>query len=314
MIKKKIPLFSAIGSISLLVILTLSVGASSSYTLLDSVDIGDLGSETGHNLNGWGPLEPVTHPGVWGGATPGSSRARTVYYSDLDGDKVCEYGDDPWAELVLNTNGYIAKELILSHLDGSADDSFDIYVDSTYIDHYSGDLNGEDWVTSSYTLPDLIGQINLRIEVSEPGWTYFCYWGQLAIDWVEVWGEPVDATIDIDPDTLNLKSKGKFITAYIELPEGFDVSGTDMSTVFLNGTVLAKPSPTEIGDYDSDGITDLMVKFDRASVQELVDPGENVEIIITGTVSEINFEGSDYITVIDEGKEHTSEDGSSVVE
>jgi len=32
----------------------------------------------------------------------------------------------------------------------------------------------------------------------------------------------LSATVDLDPDTLNLESKGKWITCYIELPEGYD--------------------------------------------------------------------------------------------
>jgi hypothetical protein len=33
----------------------------------------------------------------------------------------------------------------------------------------------------------------------------------------------------------------------------------------LEGTIPAEDHPTEIGDYDDDGITDLMIKFDRAN-------------------------------------------------
>ncbi|MEW5995324.1 MAG: glycoside hydrolase family 16 protein [Candidatus Zixiibacteriota bacterium] len=46
--------------------------------------------------------------------------------------------------------------------------------------------------------------------------------GEVQVDWVEVRGVPpvVPATVDIDPDTLNLKSQGRWITAYIELPAG----------------------------------------------------------------------------------------------
>jgi hypothetical protein len=39
--------------------------------------------------------------------------------------------------------------------------------------------------------------------------------------------------IDIDPDTLNLKSKIKWVTAYIELPGGYDVADIDVGTVKL---------------------------------------------------------------------------------
>jgi PKD repeat protein len=74
-------------------------------------------------------------------------------------------------------------------------------------------------------------------------------------------------TIDFDPDTLNLKSKGEWVTAYIEFPEGYDVADINVSSILLNGTISVDPNAsTAIGDYDGDGIPDLMVKFDRAEV------------------------------------------------
>ena len=109
----------------------------------------------------------------------------------------------------------------------------------------------------------------------------------------------VTATIDFQPDTLNLKSGGCFVTVYIELPEGFSVKDIDVSTILLNGEVSALSEPTEIGDYDKDGIPDLMVKFDRAEVQSVLTVGEEVEITITGKVDGTSYEGVDIIRVID---------------
>jgi len=111
----------------------------------------------------------------------------------------------------------------------------------------------------------------------------------------------IQATIDFDPDTLNLKSKGTVVTVYIELPTGYDVSQIDVSSIKLNGTVPALAKPTEIGDYDGDGIPELMVKFDRASVIMLFDgktvPG-NYVIEVTGTWEGIRFKGTATIKVI----------------
>ena len=53
-----------------------------------------------------------------------------------------------------------------------------------------------------------------------------------------------------------------------------------------------------VGDYDNDGIPDLMVKFNRQAVQGILEPGDNVEITVTGElIDEIPFEGKDYIKV-----------------
>jgi hypothetical protein len=87
------------------------------------------------------------------------------------------------------------------------------------------------------------------------------------------------------------------------------VADIDVGTVALEGESLfesalqAEPWPTEIGDYDEDGIPDLMVKFDRSAVQELADVGENVELTVFGKWGEVPFRGSDDIRVIDPGEE-----------
>lgn len=122
---------------------------------------------------------------------------------------------------------------------------------------------------------------------------------------VERFIPPIDANVDIYPNTLNLRSKGKWITARIELPEGYDVADIDVSTILLNGTEL---SPTSIGNYNSDEIHDLMVKFDRGEVIEVIinilGEGDDVEIIITGALlsDDTKFKGRDTIRVINEGK------------
>jgi hypothetical protein len=82
----------------------------------------------------------------------------------------------------------------------------------------------------------------------------------------------ITATIDIDPKALNLRSKGKWITCYIELPEGFEVAEINRTSILLNDTIhvdpfwLNKTIESVVGDYDGDGIADLMVKFNRAEV------------------------------------------------
>jgi len=116
-----------------------------------------------------------------------------------------------------------------------------------------------------------------------------------------LWCPYINACIDIDPNTLNLKSKGQWITCYIEFcdPIGYDVANIDISSVKLNGVVPAEPRPSAIGDYDSDGIRDLMVKFDRAAVQRvLAVPRRHVAITVTGKVGAYEFRGVDYIDVI----------------
>jgi parallel beta-helix repeat protein len=125
--------------------------------------------------------------------------------------------------------------------------------------------------------------------------------------------EVIPAFIDIDPDTLNLESNGEWLTAYIELPEGYDVSNINVSTINLLDSIPVDPTaPATIGDCDGDGI-DLMVKFNRTAVivylgTEDVTEDETgtdyyEESTITGELIDgTPFEGSDTIRVIDKGK------------
>jgi len=111
----------------------------------------------------------------------------------------------------------------------------------------------------------------------------------------------IPATIDIDPNTLNLRSRGKWITAYIELPEGYSVENIEVSMVRLmveNKNVPAELKPISIGDQDNDGIADLMVKFDRAAVENLFPSPGAYTGTVTGQVAGIAFKGSDNIRVI----------------
>ena len=107
-----------------------------------------------------------------------------------------------------------------------------------------------------------------------------------------------EVVIDFDPDTLNLQSKGKFVTVYIELPDDFDVSEIEISSLRLNELVPALPKPIEIGDYDSDGTNDLMVKFDLQELIEVLEPGEQI-IDLTGRLWDGRpIAGFDFIRVI----------------
>jgi hypothetical protein len=113
-------------------------------------------------------------------------------------------------------------------------------------------------------------------------------------------------TIDIDPDTLNLNSGGKVITVYIEPPEGYDVTQIDVSSIKINRVIPASTRVTETDDFDGDGVLDLMVKFEKASVVSLFREEELPGFFIlelSGTLNDICFRGADVIRVIDSARE-----------
>jgi len=186
-------------------------------------------------------------------------------------------------------------ELTYSRFGSETDD---IYVDGTLVASITGfgDGPGTDFMSLISFDLDTVGTHTISIVT---------YGGDIGAHWFEALalehassGSYVDALIDIDPDTLNLKSKGKWITCYIQLPEGFNVEEIDVNTVLLEHEI-----PVEWGDIQ-DGV--LMVKFARAAVIEYirdvlgVTEGE-VTLTVTGRVAGTLFIGTDTITVIQRG-------------
>jgi hypothetical protein len=118
-----------------------------------------------------------------------------------------------------------------------------------------------------------------------------------------LWEAPVIfPVVDTAPDVLNLGGKGKWITAYIELPEGFEIGDIDLTTVVLNGTVPAELHLSGVGDYDGDTTPDLMVEFNRTEAAELIlSKGimtGNVTLAVSGQLIDGTlFEGCDIIMV-----------------
>jgi hypothetical protein len=112
------------------------------------------------------------------------------------------------------------------------------------------------------------------------------------------------AEINIDPDILNLKSESKWITAYIEFQQ-YDVMSIDINTVTLNRTIKAENDPKydfvsspQLQDKDGDGLPELMVKFDRSAVEQILQPADAVTLSVSGEFAQGIFEGYDAIRVI----------------
>jgi len=105
----------------------------------------------------------------------------------------------------------------------------------------------------------------------------------------------IEAAVDIDPDTLNLSSKGKWITCYIWLPEGYDVVDIDHNSVLLGGEIV----PEWLWCDEEEQV--VMARFNRSEVQGILDVGK-VELTTTGELTDGTiFEGTDVIRVIDKG-------------
>jgi hypothetical protein len=94
----------------------------------------------------------------------------------------------------------------------------------------------------------------------------------------------VPAELDVNPSTINLGERGKWLTCYLEPTGHVDPAAIDMASLRFNHVVPADLSPTAIGDHDQDGMPDLMVKFDLDAARPTLVLGAAVRTIVTGTV------------------------------
>lgn len=119
---------------------------------------------------------------------------------------------------------------------------------------------------------------------------------------VEVYGldsfsdpQVIPAVVDIKPDTIKRSSEKKTITAYIEI-RGYPLDRVNPATITANG-VPARPSPVAIGDYDGDGIPDLMVKFDAQALLATLPDGQAIIAVSGEFMDGTAFDGVDKVRV-----------------
>jgi hypothetical protein len=184
-----------------------------------------------------------------------------------------------------------------------------------YFDRYSTDVlyvcsedGGSTWSTTPGRINDpTVDQHYLYVTVIED--RIFVVWqSRMVTGNMDIWmtESAITASTSIEPNTLNLDSNGKWITGYIQLPQGYNVADINVSTIILNNTVPAALKPTAIGDYNCDGIPDLMVKFDRqATINlilrncELTGMFGTATLTITGNLNDGTlFIGSDTIKIV----------------
>lgn len=99
----------------------------------------------------------------------------------------------------------------------------------------------------------------------------------------------VDAVLNLDPDTLNLRSSGSWITAYITLPTPYRPGDVIIESVFIDSSI-----PAVRGEVQGDV---LMVKFDRDAVASYLAGADGVvTLTVSGIVDGLAlFQASDTI-------------------
>jgi hypothetical protein len=187
--------------LAILLLFAMSTSMAEENIELDTVDIGEDEDEE-YYLSGWGPPEPKSHGGNWGGIESIGSesidkKCRVVYfenYSEEDPDLAS-------AVVTLYPHSGSSRKIIMRVLDGIADDSFKVSVMGKHgnwveIGSYNADndATNEFWMEHEFEIPvkeiKAGRPLQVKIEATEtsPKWWGFNTYGQLAVDWIELWG------------------------------------------------------------------------------------------------------------------------------
>jgi len=113
----------------------------------------------------------------------------------------------------------------------------------------------------------------------------------------EIPSGPLATLVDLDPNTLNLGSKGNYITGYLQFPVFIDPMKILLSSVLLDSTVAADTTQLSFADKNEDGILEAVVKFPREEVFALLPDGGEAVLGVSGIVDGREFTGEDAITV-----------------
>lgn len=119
----------------------------------------------------------------------------------------------------------------------------------------------------------------------------------------------IEAEVSLTPRVLNMKSRGRWITGFIVLPPEVHVENVIVSTIRLNNSIPAQLKPVTSRVYKRLGLEILAVKFDRASVINLIRNAissienslkkQKIVLTISGTLIDcLTFEGKTEIRII----------------
>jgi len=149
-----------------------------------------------YTYTNWGQLEPVTSGGGYGDFGSGGDNYVAPTTPTLDhicrmvwGETASGEGDlDNWAEITFPGN---IDSVTIRHLDGSAGDSFEVYVDGALWGSYAAPASGktysEQWFETTFS--GTPGS-TLKIVITSPATNWRTNWGQLGIDRIVATPEP----------------------------------------------------------------------------------------------------------------------------
>ncbi len=189
---KKLTIFAAIAA-AVVGLSYAPIVAADPSNVLDSVDIGDTTSEAAHNLLGWS--------NVWSSCGWCDGGDMRLIWGD-GGESSAPANN--WASVTLDAGFAWAEKLRMRHLDGAADDGFNVYVNGVLVDTYVDQYPSNTWVT---TVSDIsswgyFGQLTIKLEATASAWSGIGTWGQVAFNKIQLWGEPWLTWVNIgSPDS-----------------------------------------------------------------------------------------------------------------
>ncbi len=205
-------IFLLLAALLAVVVLALAYVPSNPY---DFLQVGNATSETEHNANGFGPVEPTTHPGGWGnigGEPVPSDHLARVTWANTEADdfeergatfvmrvpqkccattncpSVCSCYNCDWSKTVAN-------KLKLRVLDGQANDDFIVMWKNgnswqllhVYVSDHS---TAEYWTTVEVDLSSIPKymrnrgkSLTFKVVATGNAWAHHATYGQLGIDW-----------------------------------------------------------------------------------------------------------------------------------
>lgn len=111
---------------------------------------------------------------------------------------------------------------------------------------------------------------------------------------------PEIGLLEFRPKVLNLDSSGRYVTCLLVLPEGRTVRDVFIPSVQLNGAVYASTefSPhNPVVEYQNKD--ELMLKFEKCRVQEVLSPGHDVPVWVSGWFTDsVPFVAYGSVTII----------------
>lgn len=126
--------------------------------------------------------------------------------------------------------------------------------------------------------------------------------------------ELIKADVLYYPETFNLKSD-QYLMAYIVLPQEYSVKDIDVKSMKMSGSIdpqlnkgfgkyISSELNPAIGDYDIDGVPDMLVKFDGYALIKMIGAEKVIDqelyLTTTGLLvdGKTQFTGTSIIRVI----------------